>query len=332
MSGYLYSMRKGIVPASCRYKFSAMLTTIIKRLLQGVLVLLAVLVVTFVLLRLIPGDPARIMAGNADEEVVEQLREEMGLNDPIPVQFVDYMKDVLRGDLGYSYFAKDEVSSVIVNAYKPTLIMIAIALPAAVILGLLFGLIAAVFKETIIDRLISACAVLVQSAPNYWVAVMMIQIVAVKLRWLPASGYKGIEYAIMPAIVLGLPLAGVFCRSVRVNMLGSMQQNFSKAAKARGVPYFKTLMGYSFRNILVPFLTLVGSQLGFMVGNCLVIESIFGYPGLGLQILNAILRRDYFLVQGLVTMLAAIFIVINTFIDISYLYLDPRIRKAQGGL
>lgn len=309
-----------------------MLTTIIKRLLQGVLVLLAVLVVTFVLLRLIPGDPARIMAGNADEEVVEQLREEMGLNDPIPVQFVDYMKDVLHGDLGYSYFAKDEVSSVIVNAYKPTLIMIAIALPAAVILGLLFGLIAAVFKETIIDRLISACAVLVQSAPNYWVAVMMIQIVAVKLRWLPASGYKGIEYAIMPAIVLGLPLAGVFARSVRVNMLGSMQQNFSKAAKARGVPYFKTLMGYSFRNILVPFLTLVGSQLGFMVGNCLVIESIFGYPGLGLQILNAILRRDYFLVQGLVTMLAAIFIIINTFIDISYLYLDPRIRKAQGGL
>ena len=263
MSGYLYSMRKGIVPASRRYKFSAMLTTIIKRLLQGVLVLLAVLVVTFVLLRLIPGDPARIMAGNADEEVVEQLREEMGLNDPIPVQFIAYMKDVLHGDLGYSYFAKGDVADVIVHAYKPTLVMIALALPAAVILGLLFGLIAAVFKETIIDRLISACAVLVQSAPNYWVAVMMIQIVAVKLRWLPASGYKGIEYAIMPAIVLGLPLAGVFCRSVRVNMLGSMQQNFSKAAKARGVPYFTTLMGYSFRNILVPFLTLVGSQLVF---------------------------------------------------------------------
>lgn len=332
MSGYLYSMRKGIVPASCWYKFSAMLTTIIKRLLQGVLVLLAVLVVTFVLLRLIPGDPARIMAGNADEEVVEQLREEMGLNDPIPVQFIDYMKDIFKGDMGYSYFAKDDVTNVIVNAYKPTLIMIALALPSAIILGLLFGLIAAVFKETIIDRLISAFAVLVQSAPNYWVAVMMIQIVAVKLRWLPASGYKGIEYAIMPAIVLGLPLAGVFARSVRVNMLGSMQQNFSKAAKARGVPYFTTLMGYSFRNVLVPFLTLVGSQLGFMVGNCLVIESIFGYPGLGLQILNAILRRDYFLVQGLVAMLAAIFIIINTFIDISYLYLDPRIRKAQGGL
>lgn len=309
-----------------------MLTTIIKRLLQGVLVVVAVLIVTFVLLRMIPGDPARSVAGNASEEVVEQLREEMGLNDPIHIQFVDYIKNIFKGDLGYSYFAKDDVNNVIAHAYKPTLVMIALALPCAVILGLLFGLIAAVFKETIIDRVISACAVLIQSAPNYWVAVMMIQIVAVKLKWLPASGYKGIEYAIMPAIVLGLPLAGVFCRNVRVNMLGSMQQNFSKAAKARGVPYFTTLIGYSFRNILVPFLTLVGSQLGFMVGNCLVIENIFGYPGLGLQILNAILRRDYYLVQGLVVLLAAIFIIINTFIDISYLYLDPRIRKAQGGL
>ena len=207
-----------------------MLTTIIKRLLQGVLVVVAVLIVTFVLLRMIPGDPARSVAGNASEEVVEQLREEMGLNDPIHIQFVDYIKNIFKGDLGYSYFAKDDVNNVIAHAYKPTLVMIALALPCAVILGLLFGLIAAVFKETIIDRVISACAVLIQSAPNYWVAVMMIQIVAVKLKWLPASGYKGIEYAIMPAIVLGLPLAGVFCRNVRFNMLGSMQQNFSKAA------------------------------------------------------------------------------------------------------
>ena len=309
-----------------------MLTTIIKRLLQGLLVVIAVLVVTFVLLRLIPGDPARSVAGNASEEVVEQLREDMGLNDPIYVQFVDYIKNIFKGDLGYSYVCKDEVGNVIAGSYKATLVMIGLALPSAIILGLLFGLLASIFKDSIIDRVVSACAVLVQSMPNYWVAVMLIQIVAVKLRWLPASGFKGIEYAILPAIVLGLPLAGVFARNVRVNMLGSMQQNFSKAAKARGVPYFTTLIGYSFRNILVPFLTLVGSQLGFMVGNCLVIENIFGYPGLGLQILNAILRRDYYLVQGLVVLLAAIFIVINTIIDISYLYLDPRIRKAQGGL
>ena len=309
-----------------------MLTTIIKRLLQGVLVVIAVLVVTFVLLRLIPGDPARSVAGNADEATVEALREEMGLNDSIPVQFVNYIKDIFNGDLGYSYFCKDEVTNVIASSYKATLVMIGLALPSAIILGLLLGLLAAIFKDSILDRLLSAIAVLFQSMPNYWVAIMLIQIVAVKFKLLPASGYKSVRYAIMPAIVLGLPLAGVFARNVRTSMLGAMQRDFSKAAKARGVPWFKVLMGYSFRDILVSFLTLVGSQLGFLMGNCLLIENIFGYPGMGLQTLNAILRRDYFLVQGLVVLLSAVFIIINTVIDISYLYLDPRIRKAQGGL
>ena len=310
----------------------SMLTTIIKRLLQGLLVIVAVLIVTFLLLRLIPGDPARIMAGNASQDVIDALHEEMGLNDPIPVQFIHYVENIFKGDFGYSYFCKDDVSNVIASSYQPTLVMIGLALPSAVIIGLLLGLLAAVFQDTLIDRMISSVSVLFQSMPNYWVAIMLIQIVAVKFRLLPASGYRGVEYAILPAIVLGLPLAGVFARNVRVNMLGSMHQNFTKAAKARGVPRFTILMGYSFRNILVPFLTLVGSQLGFLVGNCLLIENIFGYPGIGLQTLNAILRRDYFLVQGLVVLLSAVFIIINTAIDISYLYLDPRIRKSQGGL
>lgn len=309
-----------------------MLTTIIKRLLQGLLVIIAVLIVTFVLLRLIPGDPARIMAGNASQDVIDALHEDMGLNDPIPVQFVRYIEDIFRGDLGYSYFAKDDVTNVIASSYKVTLIMLGLALPSAIILGLILGLLAAVFQHTIFDRLISAISILFQSMPNYWVAIMLIQIVAVRFKLLPASGYKGIQYAILPAIVLGLPLVGTFARNVRVTMLGSMKENFTKAAEARGIPFFKRLMGYSFRNILVPFLTLVGSQLGFLVGNCLLIENIFGYPGIGLQTLNAILRRDYFLVQGLVVLLSAIFILLNMVIDISYMYLDPRIRKAQGGL
>lgn len=309
-----------------------MLTTIIKRLLQGVVVIIAVLIVTFVLLRLIPGDPARTMAGNASEDVVEALREDMGLNDPIPVQFINYVKDIFDGNMGFSYFCKDDVTNVIASSYKPTLVMIGLALPSAIILGLVLGLLAAVFQNRLLDRLISSIAILFQSMPNYWVAIMLIQIVAGQFKLLPAYGYKSVSSAILPAIVLGLPLAGVFARNVRVNMLNSMQQNFSKAAKARGVPQFVVLIGYSFRNILVPFLTLVGSQLGFLFGNCLLIENIFGYPGIGLQTLNAILRRDYFLVQGLVVLLSAIFILINTIIDISYLYLDPRIRKAQGGL
>lgn len=309
-----------------------MLTTIIKRLLQGVLVIFLVLTATFFLLRMIPGDPARIVAGNAEEAVVQQLREDMGLTKPVLEQYKDYLLGLFTGDLGHSYFAKNDVADVIAASYKPTLVMILFALPSAMIIGLILGILCAVFKESLFDRVLTSIAVLFQSMPNYWVAVMLIQFVGVQLRWFPASGYRGVEYAIMPAVVLALPLAGVFARSVRTNLIGAMQQDFSKAAKARGVPYLKVLMGYSFRDILVSFLTLVASQLGFMMGNCLLIENIFGYPGLGLQTLNAILRRDYFLVQGLVALLAAIFIIINTVVDISYMYLDPRIRKAQGGL
>lgn len=309
-----------------------MLTTIIKRLLQGVLVIFLVLTATFFLLRMIPGDPARTIAGNADEAAVQELREEMGLTKPILVQYRDYMFSLLTGDMGHSYFAKNDVADVIAASWKPTVIMILIALPSAIVIGLLFGILAAIMNGTIFDKLISAIAVLFQSMPNYWVAIMLIQIVGVKLGWFPASGYKDPSYAVLPAIVLGLPLAGVFARSVRTNLIGAMRQDFSKAAKARGVPWLKVLMGYSFRDILVSFLTLVASQLGFVMGNCLLIENIFGYPGMGLQTLNAILRRDYFLVQGLVALLAAVFIIINTVVDISYLYLDPRIRKAQGGL
>lgn len=309
-----------------------MLTTIIKRLLQGVLVIFLVLTATFFLLRMIPGDPARMIMGNADESAVQELREEMGLTKPVLVQYKDYMLSLITGDMGHSYFAKNDVADVIAASWKPTMVMIALALPSAIIIGLILGILCAITRGSLFDRVLSAIAVLFQSMPNYWVAIMLIQIVGVKLGWFPTTGYKNVSYAVLPAVVLGLPLAGVFARSVRTNLIGAMNQDFAKAAKARGVPWLKVLMGYSFRDILVSFLTLVASQLGFMMGNCLLIENIFGYPGIGLQTLNAILRRDYFLVQGMVALLAAVFIIINTVVDISYLYLDPRIRKAQGGL
>ncbi len=309
-----------------------MFSTIVKRLLQGILVVFLVMVVTFFLVRMIPGDPARGMAGNVDKAVIESIHEEMGLNYSIPVQLWRYLKTLAKGDLGYSFFCKDSVVNVIKSSYRPTLILIGMALPTAIILGLVFGIIAAKFSGTFIDKLISAVAVLIQSMPIYWVLIILIQILSVKLRILPASGYTSWKNAVLPAIVLALPLTGVFTRNVRVNMLGSMQAEFSKAAKARGIKGFAILIKYSFRNILVPFLTLVGSQLGFVFGNCLLIENIYGYPGIALQCLNAILRRDYFLIQGLVCLLSGIFILLNTAIDISYLYLDPRIRKAQGGL
>lgn len=309
-----------------------MLTTIVKRLLQAVVVIFAVLILTFIILRMIPGDPVRTLLGHAKPEVMEAMREEMGLNDPIPIQLVNYFKKLFTGDLGFSYFCKDTVMNVIKNCYKVTVLLIVLALPVAVLLGLVLGTLCAVFEGTAIDKVVSAFSVFINAAPNYWVAIMLIRIISVGLHWLPASGYRGFSYAILPAIVLALPLIGTISRNSRVLLIGAMRQNYSKAATARGIPSKTVLLGYSLRTILVPLLTLVGSELGYLVGNCLLVESIFGYPGLGLATVNAVVRRDYFLVQGLVVILSATFIAINTIIDISYAYLDPRIRKAQGGL
>ena len=309
-----------------------MLTTVIKRLLQGVLVLIAVMILLFVLLRLIPGDPARQMSTIASEEAVQALRHEMGIDKSIPEQFVVYIKNLAHGNLGYSWFQKTNVSNVIAQCWSKTLAEILIAIIPAIILGMTFGVLAAVYHHTGVDRFISTCSIIEQSMPNYWIAIMLIQLICSKLGWLPASGYKGIRYAILPGLILGLPLVGIIAKNVRTNMIGSLGQDFVKAAKARGIPGITTLFGYAIRNSLIPIITIIGAQLGGILGNCIILEYIFSIPGIGLNILNAITRRDYYLVQALVMLVSCVFVIINTIIDISYLYLDPRIRKAQGGL
>jgi len=309
-----------------------MLTTIIKRLLQGVIVIAVIMVITFVLLRMIPGDPSRTMAPNATAEQLEALKAQMGIGESIPVQFVRYLNSLFSGYLGYSYFQKADVITVIINSIPATGLLLLFAIAIALTIGLTFGIIAALRSNTWIDRIISAFAVLFQSMPNYWVGIILIQLISVALRLLPSTGYKGPLYAVLPSIVLSLPLIAVLIRNVRASMMSSLSQDFVKAAKARGIPGFVRLIGFALRNSVIPLLTIFGTQLGYLIGNCIVVEYVFAYPGLGLLTLNAILRRDYFLVQGLVVLLAGLFILINMIIDIGYIYLDPRIRKAQGGL
>ncbi|HYF81466.1 MAG TPA: ABC transporter permease [Clostridia bacterium] len=309
-----------------------MLATITKRLLQGLIVIIAITVITFVMLRLIPSDPSRTMAPNATEAQLLQLKEQMGIGDPIAVQFAKYVNNLFSGYLGYSYFQKADVVTVIGRALPVTGILLMFAIIISLVFGLILGIIAAIYSNTWIDRLISGFSVLFQSMPNYWVGIILIQIVSVNLKLLPSTGYKNIRYAILPSIVLSLPMTAVLIRNIRASMMDSINQSFVKAAKARGIPSWSLLVRYSFRNSLIPVLTIFGTQLGILLGNSVVVEYVFGYPGIGMQILNAILRRDYYLVQGLVALLSGVFILINMAIDISYIYLDPRIRKAQGGL
>ena len=309
-----------------------MITTIIKRLLQGLVVVFAVMVITFIMLRLIPGDPSRTLAPIATKAQIEQLRQQMGIGTSIPVQFGKYIQNLLHGYLGYSFFEKGDVTAVIGSALPKTALLLFLAILFELTFGFIFGLLAAVKANTWVDKLISGFAVIFQSLPNYWVSLILITFITVKWHLLPSIGYKGPIFALLPAIVLSLQPMAVLIRNVRASMIGSLQQSFVKAAKARGVPWRIYVFKYAFRDSLIPLLTLFGAQMGFIMGSIVVVEYMFGYPGIGLQTLNAILRRDYYLVQGLVVLISGFFIVVNIMIDIGYIYLDPRIRKALGGL
>ncbi|NMA12551.1 MAG: ABC transporter permease [Chloroflexi bacterium] len=309
-----------------------MLSTIIRRLLQGFIVICAITIITFIMLRMIPGDPSRTMAPNATEDQLIMLRDQMGINEPILVQLTKYIRNIFQGEFGYSFFQRANVIKVIAGSLNASIVLFGFALVLSIFFGLLFGIIAALKANTWIDKLFSSIAVVFQSMPNYWVGTMLILFISVKLQLLPATGYEGFKFSILPGIALSLPTIAVLMRNVRASMISSLRQDFVKAAKARGIPGYIILSRYAFRNSLIPLLTLLGSQLGYMVGNMVVCEYVFSYPGIGLQTLYAILRRDYYLVQGLVVILSGFFIVVNMIIDIGYTYLDPRIRKAQGGL
>jgi len=207
-----------------------------------------------------------------------------------------------------------------------------VALVLAMIFSFPLGILAALKRDTIFDQLTLAVAVTAQSMPNFWVAIMLLYFVASQWKLLPAIGYRNPAYAILPAIALSLSMVALLIRTVRMVMIDNMGTDFVKAANARGIPYRAVVTRHALRNGVIPLITVIGIQVGFLLGGAVVVEMIFNYPGLGLLTLNAVLRRDYYLVQGLVILFAAIFVVVNMIVDISYAYLDPRIRKALGGL
>lgn len=309
-----------------------MLAVIIRRLLQGVLVVIGVTIVIFTVIRLIPGDPTRLMAPNASEEKLDALRDQFGFKDSIPVQFAKFLNNASHGDFGFSLFEKDQVTALIARAAPKTALLAVSALLLAMIFSFPLGILAALKRDTIFDQITLGIAVTAQSMPNFWVAIMLLYIVAAKWHLLPAIGYRGMNYAILPAIALSLSMVALLIRTVRLVMIDNLNMDFVKAARARGIPAWQVIIKHALRNAVIPLITVIGIQVGYLLGGAVVIEMIFNYPGLGLLTLNAVLRRDYYLVQGLVILFASIFVLINMIVDISYAYLDPRIRKALGGL
>ncbi|MBM7070191.1 ABC transporter permease [Actibacterium sp. 188UL27-1] len=311
-----------------------MIDQILKRLLISIPVLFGVLLLGFGLLILVPGDPAIVMAGpTATPEVVAAIREEMGLDDPVLVQFGKYLGRVLQGDLGRSLISNKTVVSELAAAIGPTAELMFACLIWSVPLGIGLGTLAAVWRGSILDRAIMAISVAGVSLPIFFICLMMIQFLGVQWRLLPFIGrggplwtIDGLRHIALPALSLGAIFIGPVARITRSSVLEVLKLDHVRTARAKGLSERRVILGHGLRNALIPVVTLIGLQVGYLLGGAVVTESIFSFPGIGRLAVGAILSSDFPLAQGTILILAVGFILINMIVDILYVLLDPRVQ------
>jgi peptide/nickel transport system permease protein len=302
---------------------------VIRRILAALAVLWGAMTVVFLLLRVLPGDPAEaILAGSgASGAEIAQIRRQLGLADPLLVQYGRYLLNTLEGDLGRSFFSNRPVMLTIVEQLPSTLELATAALSVAVALGLSLGILAALRAGTWIDRAVMGIAVLGVSVPVFWSGLLLIWIFSVSLNWLPATGTGGWQHLVMPAAVLGLVGAGPIARLVRASLLTVLRTDYIILARAKGLPEVIVIGRHALRNAIIPSIALIGLQAGFLLGGTVVTEVVFARPGLGRLVIDAILWKDLPIVQGVVLLIAAIYVVINLLVDLVSLALDPRLRQ-----
>ena len=303
---------------------------VLKRLLQAVPVVLGVMTLTFILMYLVPGDPVLAMVGeHFDAATVANLRRQLGLDDPWPVQYIRFMGRIITGDLGHSFLTDRAVADELLERIPYTLELAFGAMAVSVIVGLTVGIIAALRPGTLIDRGIMVLALAAVSAPVFWVALLLILYVGVGLRWLPPTGYGGVQYLILPAIALGTRSAAFLARITRANMLAVLGEDYIRTARAKGLSERVVILKHALRNALIPIITVIGTDFGSYLSGAVLTESIFGWPGVGRYALDAILKRDFPAIQGAVLFMALVFIAVNLAVDLLYGFIDPRIRLAR---
>ncbi len=303
---------------------------ILKRIFAMVFVVLGVTFLIFTILYFTPGDPARMILGaDATDAEVLALRAELGLDDPFLVRFFTYVKQVfIDFDLGTSYVNNRSVSSEILSRFPKTFEVAILSVVFAVVIGIPLGIMAAVNQYTWKDNASMVVALLGVSMPHFWVGLMLSLLFALKLGWLPASGFGGIEYLIMPCLSIGLGGAGGIARQTRSSMLEVIRQDYIVTARAKGLKESTVIYVHALRNALIPIITQVGNMLGVQLGGAIVVESVFSIPGLGSYMVSGIKSRDYPAVQGSVLFVSIVFGLVMLLVDIMYAFADPRI-KAQ---
>ena len=301
---------------------------VVGRVLQAVVALLGVTCVAFLLVSL-SGDPAFILlTPEAGEEQRAAFRKLYGLDQPLPVQYARYVSRVARGDFGSSFAFNRPAIQVVLERLPATLLLTATAVALGIVVGMPAGVAAAVKASGPLDRLVMALVLLGQSVPTFWLGLLMIRIFAVNLRWVPVSGHGTVLHLVMPAVALGLYLAALLARLTRSEMLEVLAQDYVRTARAKGLSERSVTVAHALKNALLPIVTLIGLQLGALLGGAVVTETVFAWPGIGSLVLDAILRKDYPVVLAAVEFVAAGFIVINMALDLLYGYLDPRLRTA----
>jgi peptide/nickel transport system permease protein len=303
-------------------------TYIAQRLVHAIPVLIGISVFSFLLLHLVPGDPVQIFAGDKPltSERAAELRHQYGLDRPLVVQYLDYASHALRGDLGVALRSQRPVLDSIVEALPGTAQLTLAALAIAAVLGITLGVLAAVSHGSWLDTAIMTVAMLGISTPVFYSSLLLILLFSFTLAWLPATGQGGIERLVLPATALGLSSSAVLARLVRSSMLEVLGQEYVTTARAKGLAGPLVITRHALKNALIPAVTMLGLQLGALLGGAVVTETIFSRPGVGRLAVDAILSRDFPLVQGTVLLAATIYVLINLAVDVSYAVLDPRIR------
>ncbi|MCH7520782.1 MAG: ABC transporter permease [Candidatus Marinimicrobia bacterium] len=307
-----------------------MMVYVLKRLLQAVPVVLGVMTLTFILMYLVPGDPVLAMVGeHFDAATVANLRRQLGLDDPWPVQYIRFMGRIMTGDLGRSFLTDRAVAAELLERIPYTLELAFGAMTVSVVVGLTVGIVASLRPGSLLDRGIMVLSLVAVSAPVFWVALLLILYVGVGLRWLPPTGYGGLQYLILPAIALGTRSAAFLARITRANMLEVLGEDYIRTARAKGLSEWVVVLKHALRNALIPIITVIGTDFGSYLSGAVLTESVFGWPGVGRYALDAILKRDFPAIQGAVLFMALIFIAVNLAVDLLYGWIDPRIRLAQ---
>jgi ABC-type dipeptide/oligopeptide/nickel transport system permease component len=300
---------------------------LIRRLLLTIPVLLGVATLVFALIHLVPGDPAQAMLGEgATVEEVERLRGQLGLDRPLPAQYADFLGGILRGDLGTSFRYGTPVAHEIRTRLPNTAILAVAAMLAAILFAIPLGILAAVFRGTWVDHAAMTTALVGISMPNFWLGPLLAILFAVYLGWLPVSGTGSPAHLVLPAVTLGAALSAILARMTRASLLEELRELYVLAARSRGLSQTRAVLRHAFRNSLIPVVTIIGLQFGAVLTGTIITETIFAWPGIGRLLIQAINFRDYPLIQGCILFISITYVAMNLLTDLTYGYLDPRIR------